>query len=412
MIKIKNISKRFKVYPKKSDRIKEWVTRTPKHSEFWALQNININIPSGEVFGIIGMNGAGKSTLLKILTGTLAATGGEIEMKGRVAALLELGTGFHEELTGRDNVLMNGKLLGLTDQEINDRMDQIKAFSELGDFFEKPVRTYSSGMYVRLAFSLAASVEPDVLIIDEALSVGDAYFQQKCLKRIQEFRDDNTTILFVSHDPGVVKMLCNRVALLEHGVLKGIGDPVEMLETYNALLAKKDGMGKEYTQVDEEVDAFGRKKHRSGNKKATIEKVQLEKESSERIEAIISGQSSKVAVEVAFHQDIENPTVGIMIRDRLGYDVFGTNSCELSFKSGVYKAGTRAVFEFTLKMNLGPGDYTVTAAVHSSNTHLDECFEWVDRVLSFKVLPRADFRFIGVSFLHPAVSVRPSLETV
>ena len=223
MIHIQEVSKKFKVYPSRAARLREWVLGGKYHQEFWALHKIDLKIESGEVFGIIGMNGAGKSTLLKILTGTLAATSGKIEMQGRVAALLELGTGFHPELSGRDNVLMNGKLLGLTESEIIEKIPGIHAFSELGDFFEKPVRTYSSGMYVRLAFSLAASVDPDVLIIDEALSVGDAYFQQKCLERIKQFKEQGTTILFVSHDPGVVKVLCNRVAFLQKGKLLGIG---------------------------------------------------------------------------------------------------------------------------------------------------------------------------------------------
>ena len=186
MIKIENLSKSFKVYPKRKDRLKEWFSfsRRCYHDEFEALKDINLTIQPGEVFGLVGMNGAGKSTLLKILTGTMYPTSGSFTLKGRVAALLELGTGFHAELTGRENVRVNGRLLGLTQEEVESRLEGIREFSELGDFFDKPVRTYSSGMYVRLAFALASSVDPDVLIIDEALSVGDAYFQQKCLKRI------------------------------------------------------------------------------------------------------------------------------------------------------------------------------------------------------------------------------------
>jgi lipopolysaccharide transport system ATP-binding protein len=261
-------------------------------------------------------------------------------------------------------------------------------------------------MYVRLAFALAASVSPDILIIDEALSVGDAYFQQKCLQRIHRFRDDGVTILFVSHDPGVVKMLCNRATLLDQGRMLGIGEPIDMLETYNALLAKREGVGKEYVRASTDEDIFGRKQLRSGNRRATIERVQLVDRTGARLEAIVAGCEAAIAVDVAFHDDISNPTVGILIRDRLGYDIFGTNSFEMAIDSGEFASGSKARFLFGLKMNLGPGDYTVTSAVHSSNTHIEDCFEWVDRILSFKVLPRSDFRFLGVSCLEPQISIQ------
>lgn len=407
MIKIENINKMFRVYSRRSDRLREWFSLSPKklHQEFWALQNVNLVVPKGVVFGIIGMNGAGKSTLLKILTGTTHPTSGRVYMEGRVAALLELGTGFHPELTGRENVLINGKLLGLTDQEIASRIDDIAAFSELGDFFDKPVRTYSSGMYVRLAFSLASSVDPEILIIDEALSVGDAYFQQKCLKRIRQFKERGVTILFVSHDAGAIKALCDKVALMDQGKILNIGEPQDLLELYNALLAKKDNTGAEYLITRGARDSFGREQTIYGNQQAEISKVTILNQKLEPIEAFVAGDFCHIEVEVAFHAKLEKPTVGIMIRDRLGSDIFGTNTANLSIDTGLFQKEEKSSFRFSGKMNLGPGDYTITAAVHSSFTHIDSCYQWIDRILTFKVLPRADFQFLGVCLIEPSLQI-------
>ena len=403
MIEIVGLHKSFKIYRTPRDRLKEWFFLGHRrfHEAAHVLNDINLSVGSGESFGIIGMNGAGKSTLLKIITGTMAPSQGHMRIEGRVAALLELGTGFHQDLTGRENVLINGKLAGLSEQQVADRLEDIQAFSELGDYFDKPVRTYSSGMYVRLAFSLASSVDPDILIIDEALSVGDAYFQQKCLTRIMQFKRQGATILFVSHDAGAVKLLCDRVALLEKGTVRGVGSPIDMLETYNALLAKRDGVGDDYMVRRGDRDAFGRHQLSSGNRKAEIESVKMVSSSGKGVDAIEAGDSCRISVKVRFHSPIQNPTVGILIRDRMGYDIFGTNSYDLMTTTGVFDREDVCVFHFDCKMNLGPGDYTVTAALHSDKTHLDECYEWIDRILTFKVVPRSDFLFLGVSFLEP-----------
>ncbi|HQH12972.1 MAG TPA: ABC transporter ATP-binding protein, partial [Candidatus Sumerlaeota bacterium] len=198
------------------DRILDWVVpgAGKRYRDFWALRQVSFSIPKGRSVGIIGANGAGKSTLLKLISGTAKPTSGEVRVQGKIAALLELGMGFHAEFTGRQNIRMNGKLLGLTDDELDERIPKIIAFSELGDFIDQPLRTYSSGMYVRLGFSVVASVDPDILIVDEALSVGDLHFQQKCIRRIREFHEQGTTLLFVSHDPGAVKLLCEEAILL------------------------------------------------------------------------------------------------------------------------------------------------------------------------------------------------------
>jgi len=230
MISLRQVSKVFRLYNNPTDRLMEWVLPVKRHQEFHALRDITLEIPKGRTIGLIGQNGAGKSTLLKLITGTLLPTYGTMEIRGRVAALLELGTGFHPEFTGRQNIYVNGQLLGMSREELVKLEPEIIAFTELGPFIDQPVRTYSSGMVLRLGFSIAAAMNPELLIIDEALSVGDARFSQKCIRRIREFRDEGTTILFVSHDPGAVTTLCDEAVLLERGAVRSRGLPKDILE--------------------------------------------------------------------------------------------------------------------------------------------------------------------------------------
>ncbi|MFK7823690.1 MAG: ABC transporter ATP-binding protein [Oligoflexales bacterium] len=397
MINLSNISKKFKVYKDKRDRFREWMLfgRKRLHSEFWALRDINLSIPKGEVFGLVGLNGAGKSTLLKIITGTMAPSTGHVGLKGKVAALLELGTGFHEELTGRDNVKINGRLLGMSEVEINEKMGEIESFCELEDYFDKPIRTYSTGMYVRLAFALATSVQPDILIIDEALSVGDAYFQQKCVKRMEAFKKRGTTILFVSHDLSMLKIFCDRIALLQKGRIESIGNSRDILELYNAKLAEQsEGFSLRTDKNSQAEDVLS-----SGNGKVLIKNVSINTKQNRNLAALEAGQECQIKIEAFFTSQVHDPTVGILIRDRLGYDIFGTNTKLMYQKTGRYDVGDKASFNFNCKMNIGPGEYTLTVAVHQDSTHTSECYQWVDRILSFKVIPRTDFQFSGVSLV-------------
>ena len=412
MIEIQNISKKFKVYTNRKDRIKEWLSFGKKkyHRDCWALTDINLQIPKGEIFGLVGLNGAGKSTLLKIITGTLAPTTGKVMTKGKIAALLELGTGFHEELSGRDNVMVNGKLLGLSEQEITSRLGAIEDFCELGDYFNQPVRTYSTGMYVRLAFALATSVDPEILIIDEALSVGDAYFQQKCVRRMEEFRKKGTTILFVSHDLSMIKLFCNRVALMQKGQVVSLGPARDILELYNAKLSEHD---KDFQiSTGESTERDEKPAVSSGNGKVSIESVKLSSDGHENIQAVEAGQECEVTLAASFQDKVANPTIGILIRDRLGYDIFGTNTQRLYKRTGVWNKGELALFRFCFQMNLGPGEYTLSVALHQDSTHVGECYHWVDRILTFKVLPRADFQFLGVSLLRTRFSVEKKPQSL
>jgi len=243
-IRVTNLSKRYEIYATPHDRLKQFVlprlrgiagkARKQYFREFWALKDISFEVKKGETFGIVGRNGAGKSTLLQILCGTLTPSSGSVEINGRVAALLELGAGFNPEFTGRENVYMNASVLGLSSEEIAARFEDIAAFADIGDFIEQPVKTYSSGMYVRLAFSVAINVEPQILVVDEALSVGDLAFQNKCILKIKELRDKGTTLLFVAHDLSVLQMICDRVAWLEKGEIVIIGDAVAVCQDYYA----------------------------------------------------------------------------------------------------------------------------------------------------------------------------------
>ncbi|MEY3218708.1 MAG: hypothetical protein RIT27_65 [Pseudomonadota bacterium] len=246
-IEVQGVSKIYKLYNRPLDRLKEIFFRKPYHQPFQAIENIDFALPQGGILGVIGDNGAGKSTLLKLLTGTLVPSSGHIIRRGRIAALLELGTGFHPELSGRQNIYLNASLLGLTEEEIKQRETDIIAFSELETFIDRPIKTYSSGMYVRLAFSIATSVDPDILIIDEALSVGDAHFQKKCVERMMQFKEHGKTILFCSHSLYLVRELCNQTIWLEHGKVRQYGETPEVISAYLAFLDVKDQMSIETT---------------------------------------------------------------------------------------------------------------------------------------------------------------------
>lgn len=407
MIKVNKLSKQFRVYRSKWNIIKGafGLAKLGRDYELvTGLKNVSLTIEKGEIHGIIGVNGAGKSTLLKILVGVMDASSGSFQVDGSIASLLELGTGFHPELTGRENVYINGTLLGLSKKQVESKILPIQEFADIGDFFDRPVKTYSSGMYVRLAFSFATSVDPDVLIIDEALSVGDVYFQQKCLKRIQEFKKKGVTILFVSHDLPAVKKLCDRCTLLSEGSVVHTGTPLECLDLYNALLPSffKESAKK---IADENKGVIQKGSFESGNKKLEVIYFEMLNAEKQKTAVFLSGEKSYIRLKVRSSvEGIENPTFGILIRDRLGYDIFGTNSCILGIDTGSPKKGSEFEVTYGLDMNLGPGDYTVTISLHTGETHLEENFHWIDRAFAFKVV-LSDKRFIGVSRLNPEFSI-------
>jgi lipopolysaccharide transport system ATP-binding protein len=391
-IVVKNLSKAFKRYPSPFARLKEWLRPGRRYHETrWVLQNLNFTIGAGETVGIIGRNGAGKSTLLKMLTGTLAQTGGEIVLEGRVAALLELGMGFHPDFTGRQNVYMAGQLLGQSREQIDALLPSIIDFAEIGDAIDQPVRTYSSGMQVRLAFSVATAVRPDILIVDEALAVGDAHFQHKCFRRIREFKSQGVTLLFVSHDPLAVKTLCHRAILIEKGSVVMDDEPDRVLDYYNALIALDEAEAENHAaHIDQNSTTT-----RSGSGKAKLLNVDLlNQAASTRL--VRHGETIRVRVECEVHEDIEDLTLGFLLRDRLGNEVFGTHTHAANQELPV-KAGSRFNVDLILpECSLGCGSYNVTVALHSAETHLEDNYDWWDQALTFEVAQSDGPRFVGV----------------
>ncbi len=391
------IGKRFKRYSSHWNRLAEWVTGGLfcGHEPHWALKSVNFQINQGESVGIVGHNGAGKSTLLKILTGTTQTTKGSVQISGRIAALLELGMGFHPDFTGRENAIISCQMTGIGRKETHKLLPEIERFSELGKYFDQPLRVYSTGMQMRLAFSAATAVCPDILIIDEALSVGDAYFQHKCINRIRTFKKQGTTLLFVSHDPGAVKSLCNRAILLDKGALCQDGPPNAVLDYYNGLIAKNETD----TEIKQIETDRGKTETRCGNGKARILKVELFDSNGKPTRAFRVGDMAKIKCHIKFNVSMENPTVGILIRDRLGNDVFGTNTHHLDTGSNSFKAGDHAIVTFALSLNLGCENYSITIGVHSGDTHLEGNCDWWDQCLVFQVIPNDSYQFIGLASL-------------
>jgi lipopolysaccharide transport system ATP-binding protein len=402
-LRIIALRKEFRFYRHPWDRLVEWASwgRLQRSQVFVALQDINFAVAKGNALGIVGANGAGKSTLLKIICGTLYPTAGRVELAGRVASLLELGTGFHSDFTGRQNIIFNARFLGLSDEEIHERMGAIIEFAELGEFIDRPLRTYSSGMQVRLAFAVMANVDPRILVIDEALSVGDAYFGQKCIARIRRFREEGVTLLFVSHDPSAVKTLCNEALLLHHGQIIDRGHPDDVLESYNTLIARQAGNREILTLEAKRPASREKAPRRSGSFAAVVASVALQDTHGQECRSFIAGEQATIAVRVLFMDEVTDPTVGILIRDRLGNDIYGTNTYHQQITTGHYEAGEELEVTFRLALNLGPGEYSLTVAAHTQDVHLYDCFDWIDRLLVFKILPPITSKFIGVAFLRP-----------
>lgn len=374
---------------------------TKRYRDLTVLDRVTFSVTKGASLGIVGLNGAGKSTLLQLIAGTLEPSEGEVKVAGRVVALLELGAGFNDDFTGIENVYLNASILGIPRGVIERRLPEIEAFAEIGDFIRKPVRTYSSGMRVRLAFSLLTQVNPDVMIIDEALAVGDAYFAHKCSRVIRRFREEGRTLLFVSHDPSAVRTFCSRALLLDRGSIIKEGTPVAVLDYYNAMIASRERLNEARLQRKE----GGQRLNRSGNLRAKIESFEMLDSDDRSVRIVGTGSRVRVACVVAFNDDMENPTVGFLIRDRLGNDVFGTNTLHLDRPTGSFRKGERAEVNFPTTINLGPGTYTLTLAVHLGADHTDENFDWCDHVLAFSVIPAWPFTFVGVAALPTQVEI-------
>jgi lipopolysaccharide transport system ATP-binding protein len=401
-IRVTGLGKAYRQYGNRWSRLAEWILpgEKPRHKLKWVLQDISFELAPGDAVGIIGINGAGKSTLLKLITGTSQPTTGSVAIGGRVAALLELGMGFHPDFTGRQNVYMAGQLLGLAVDEITALMPQIEAFAEIGDYIDQPVRVYSSGMQMRLAFSVATVRRPDVLIVDEALSVGDAYFQHKSFDRIRAFRKEGTTLLIVSHDRAAMQSICDRALLLDGGRLAKEGTPEEVMDFYNALIAEREGSTVEQVRTPE-----GRVQTTSGTGHASVTDIVLENEEGQALEVLNVGVPVTLRIRVQVREAVPRLVLGYMIKDRLGQQIYGTNTHFLDSALTDLRAGETIEFAFRFPLNLGPGSYSITTALTSSETHLADNYEWRDLAAIFVVMNMNRREFVGSSWLEPQVEI-------
>ena len=415
-LRVESVSKQYRIYDRPVDRLKESLTRGrwKTHREFWALHDISFEIEAGTTTGIIGPNGSGKSTLLQIITGTLEPTHGTVWHQGRIAALLELGAGFNPDFTGIENVFMNASLLGLSKSETETLLPEIASFAEIGEFIHQPLKTYSSGMYIRLAFATAIAVSPQILIIDEALSVGDAVFQHRCTRRIKEMQEAGTTILFVSHDPGAIRALCSRAILLNGGRMEADGAPAEVLDRYQKVIMAAEAAYAEaqlglapgnppvVAAASEDSQVTPQFTFRHGDGSAEILRVDLLDASRRPITMVETGQLVHLRVRVVFHEDLEDPVYGFVIRNRHGINLYGTNTKVQGIKPGLVKRGERTETTFSFNCWLAPDLYSISIAVHSPTS---VSFDWMDGTLYFRVF--SEVAIEGVANLNARATVEP-----
>jgi lipopolysaccharide transport system ATP-binding protein len=401
-IAVQDLGKAYKHYASRRARLAEWLIPfgRERHELKWVLQDVTFTVAPGRALGVIGANGAGKSTLLKMITGTTRPTAGTVHITGRVAALLELGLGFHPDFTGRQNAVMAAQLLGLQPQDIARLMPEIEAFAEIGEYIDEPVRVYSSGMQMRLAFSVATAVRPDVLIVDEALSVGDAYFQHKSFARIREFRSQGTTLLLVSHDKSAIQAICDEAILLDGGRLVKHGEPEAVMDFYNALVAEKENSTVRQSAAESGVQTV------SGTGEATIAHVRLLDGNRQPVEAVAVGQAVTLEIGVDVNRDVEQLVLGFLIKDRLGQPVFGTNTHHLKRVQTNVRAGEHLTYGFDFAASLGEGSYSVTVALHDTHTHMTRNYQWHDRLFVFEIVNMGMPEFVGTSFMPVAVTIQ------
>lgn len=396
-IKVINVSKSYKLYENPIDRVKETFLKNKcYHKEFFAVNDITFSVNRGETVGIIGRNGAGKSTLLKMITGVLTPTVGQIELSGNISALLELGTGFDAERNGIENIYLNGRINGLTKNEIDQSMGEILEFADIGDFIYQPIKTYSSGMLVRLAFAVAVNVKPEILIVDEALSVGDVRFQQKCYRKIREFKQ-NGTVLFVSHDTGAIASFCDRVIWLEDGKIYREGIPGDIIDEYLSYMryetkrysAFSDGE-KDDTKTNNGHNGMNEDEnntfvHEFGNEAARFKKVSLTDNEGKIISYVTGEQEIMIKMDIEANKDIENPILGFNIKDLLGNELVVTNTVFENIKLEKFEKGKRYNFNWKFKFPcLHAGDYPVDIAL-AEGTYLNhEQIHFVSEALIIK----------------------------
>lgn len=425
-IAVQNVCKIYKLYDKPMDRLKEalGLTRNVKHREHFALNNVNFQVKQGECVGIIGTNGSGKSTILKIITGVLNPTSGAVTVNGRISALLELGAGFNQEYSGMENIYLNGTMNGFSNAEIDAKLQDILDFADIGDYVHQPVKTYSSGMFVRLAFSVAINIEPEILIVDEALSVGDVFFQAKCYHKFEEFKKMGKTIMIVSHDLSSIAKYCDRVILLNQGVKLGEGSPKEMIDDFKRVLVGQYELPEQKSEQsllnDAEVQeavhtkAAVQKRAREGNaentktleygtREAEIEEIYIVDDRGVRTNAILKGMEFGIYMKVRFHQDLPAPIFAFSIKTAKGTEITGTNTMfEKAFLESV-SAGSEKLVSFTQKMSLQGGEYLISFGVTGYNGNEFQVYHRLYDALDITVI--SDKNTVGYYDMNSKVAV-------
>lgn len=402
-IDVRDVKKVYKLYERRSDRVKDAFGLMKKNppKKHYALNGVNLQIKTGETVGIIGTNGSGKSTILKIITGVLHPTEGEVVVNGRISALLELGAGFNMEYNGIENVYLNGTMMGFSKKEIDEKLPDILEFADIGDYVYQPCKTYSSGMFVRLAFAVAINIEPEILIVDEALSVGDVFFQAKCYHKFEEFKKMGKTIVFVSHDLSSINKYCDRVYLLNKGTLLGEGSPKEMIDTYKRVLVGQYEPGAEdNTDLLEDTELQANAKEAAkgqnpkvleyGTKQAEIVEYYITDDRGVKTNAILKNSEFTIHMKAVFYEDVKAPIFAYTIKNVIGVEITGTNTMvEKAFlESG--KAGQKKVISFTQKMTLQGGEYLLSLGLTGYNGDVFEVYHRLYDVLSVTVVSDKD----------------------
>ena len=425
-VEFQGVSKSYAIYDAPGDRLKELLSlnRLKRHQDFWALHDVSFEVKRGETFCIVGENGSGKSTLLQMVAGILHPTSGTVGIYGRVSALLELGAGFNPEFSGRDNVYLNGSILGLTTRQIDQRYKDIAAFAEIGNFIDQPVKTYSSGMVVRLAFAVAINVDPEILLVDEALAVGDIYFRQRCMRKVHELRQRGITILFVSHAVSDVKAIGDRVLWLDRGRMIDVGEPDRVVSKYLAAMTEKDST---YLLLKSAADPQPRRgglmtapeivetipniDHRFGDGRAAIMGIAVLDEQGRTLPILEPGSRILVRISVRATADVALPIVGFMLRNQLGMDFSGTNTAREGYELAPLQTGDVTTVDFYLDLpELYPAAFSFSPAIADGTLMGYQMCDWIDNAITLQ-MGRSEAQVYGYLHLPCRVEVNARIRT-
>ena len=424
-VQFQGVSKSYAIYDAPGDRLKELLclNRIRRHRDFWALHDVSFDVERGETFCIVGENGSGKSTLLQMVAGILAPTSGTVAANGRVSALLELGAGFNPEFSGRDNVYLNGSIMGLTTRQIDERYRDIEAFAEIGEFINRPVKTYSSGMVVRLAFAVAINVDPEILLVDEALAVGDIYFRQRCMRKVHELRSRGITILFVSHAVADVKAIGDRVLWLDHGRMVEVGAPDKVVAKYLAAMTAKDSTyllhkaegGEKHPRgaavlAPEVVETIPNIDHRHGDGRAEVIGIAVLNEQGQAVHLLEPQMRIVVRISVRAKDAVAVPMVGFMLRNQLGIDFSGTNTAREGYELPPMHAGDVYTVDFHVELpELYPASFSFSPAIADGTLAGYTMCDWIDNALALQ-MSRAEQEVYGYLHLPCRVEVNARIR--